>query len=84
MGGGGGGGGGVWMNLLKKFFQVERSSKKLYKLINWFHFLIREGGLPIILIDCMIFLSPFLDATTKMSMSKVSFLEQLASAILCL
>ena len=34
------------------------------------------GGLHVILIDCMIFLSPFLDAT-KMSMSTVSFLAQL-------
>ena len=51
--------------------------------INWFHFLILEGGLLIILIDCMIFLSPFLDVT-RMSMSTVSFLAQLDSGILCL
>ena len=50
---------------------------------NWFHFLFLEGGLLIILIDCMIFLSPFLDVT-RMSMSTVSFLAQLNSGILCL
>ena len=38
----------------------------------------------IILIDCMIFLPPFLDVTTMISMSKVSFLAQLDSGILCL
>ena len=39
--------------------------------LNWFHFLNLEGGLLVILIDCMIFLSPFLDVT-RMSMS-ISF-----------
>ena len=33
-----------------------------------------EGGLLVILIDCMIFVSPFLDVT-RMSMSTVSFLS---------
>ena len=51
--------------------------------LNWFHFLILEGGLLVILIECIIFLSPFLDVT-KMSMSMVSFLIQLDSGILCL
>ena len=51
--------------------------------LNSFHFLILEGGLLVILIDCMIFLSPFLDVT-RMSMSTVSFLAQLDSGILCL
>ena len=50
--------------------------------LNWFHFLILEGGLRIILIDCMTFLSPFLDVR-RMSMSTVSFLAQLNSWILC-
>ena len=36
-----------------------------------------------ILIECMIFLSSFLDVT-RMSRSKVSFLEQIDSGILCL
>ena len=31
--------------------------------LNWFHFLILEGGLLVILIDFMVFLSPFLDFT---------------------
>ena len=43
-----------------------------------------EEGMLIILIDCMIFLPPFLDVTTMISMSKVSFLAQLDSGILCL
>ena len=42
--------------------------------LNWFHFLILEGDLLVILIDCMIFLSPFLDVT-RISMSTVSFLH---------
>ena len=51
--------------------------------INWFQFLLLEGSLLVILIDCMIFLSPFLHVT-RMSMSTVPFLEQLDSGILCL
>ena len=50
---------------------------------SWFHFLILDRSLLIILIDCMIFLSPFLDVT-RMSMSTVSFLAQLDPGILCL
>ena len=42
-----------------------------------------EGGLLVILIDCMIFLSPLLDVT-RVSMSTVSFLKELDSEILCL
>ena len=53
------------------------------KCLNWFHFFIFKGGVLVILIDCIIFLSPFLDVT-KMSMSTVSFLAQLDSGILCL
>ena len=45
-------------------------------LLNWFHFLFLEVGLLVILIDCMIFLSPFVDVT-RMSMSTVSFRTQL-------
>ena len=51
--------------------------------LNWVHFLILEGGLIVILINCMIFLSPFLDAK-MMSISSVSILAQLNSGILCL
>ena len=42
-----------------------------------------QGGLLVILIDCIIFLSPFLDVT-RMSMSTVSFLAWVNSGILCL
>ena len=42
----------------------------------WFHFPFLEGGLLVTLMDCMIFLSPFLDVPT-MSMSTVSFHAQL-------
>ena len=48
---------------------------------NWFHFIALEVDLLVILIDCMIFLSPFLDVT-RMSISTVSFLPQLDSRIL--
>ena len=44
--------------------------------LNWFHFLILEGGLLVILIDCMIFLSAFLHVK-RMSMPTVSFLTRL-------
>ena len=50
--------------------------------LNWFHFLIvLELGQFVILIDCIIFLSPFLDIT-RLSMSTVSFLAQLDFGIL--
>ena len=55
----------------------------LQNWLNWFHFLFLEGGLLVILIDCMIFLLPFLDVT-RMPMSTVSFLARLNSGILCL
>ena len=38
--------------------------------LNWFHFLFVEGGLLVILIDCMAFLSIFIH-DTRMSMSTV-------------
>ena len=49
--------------------------------LNWFHFLIPEGGLLVILIDCMIFPSTLPDVT-RMSMSTFSFLAQLDPGIL--
>ena len=52
-------------------------------LQNWFHFLFLDGVLLVIMMDCMIFPSPFLDLT-KMSMSTVSLLARLESGILCL
>ena len=45
--------------------------------------LLISGGLLVILIDWMIFVSPFLDVA-RISMSTVSFLAQLNSGILCL
>ena len=48
--------------------------------LHWFHFLVLERGLLVILIDCMIFLSTFLDVK-RMSVSTVSFLSQLDSEI---
>ena len=48
----------------------------LQNCLNWFHFLFLVGDLLVFLIDCMIFLSPFLDVT-RMSMSTVSFLAQI-------
>ena len=51
--------------------------------LNWFHFFFLEAGLLVILIDCMIFLTLFLDVT-RMAMSTVSLLAQLGSGILCL
>ena len=43
--------------------------------LNWFHFLILKGGLLVILIDCMIFLSP------RMPTSTVPLVTQLDSGI---
>ena len=53
--------------------------------LNWlgWAFFILEGSLLIILIDCMIFLSQFLDVI-RMSMPTVSFLAQLVSGTLYL
>ena len=53
------------------------------ELTQLFHFYFLKGGLLVILIDSIIFMSPFLDVT-RMSMSTVSFLAQLNSGILCL
>ena len=46
--------------------------------LNWLQFLFVVGGLLVILTDCMIFLSPFLD-DTAMAMSTVFFLAQIIS-----
>ena len=53
-------------------------------LMNWFHFAIFVGDLLIIVIGCMVFLSPFLDVVIRMFMSIVSFFVQLGSGILYL
>ena len=55
----------------------------LLNWLNWFHFLILEGGLLVVLIDCMVFLSPSVDVA-RVFISTVSFLAQLESGILCL
>ena len=44
--------------------------------LNWFHFLILEVGLLVILKDCMIFVSPFQDVT-RMCLLIVFFITQL-------
>ena len=50
--------------------------------VNWFHFLNIEGGLLVVLIDCMNFMSPFLDVMS-ISMSTVLFRTQLNSGVIC-
>ena len=57
-----------------------RCSSRLIQLALLPYF---QGRSTVIVIDCMIFLSPLQDVT-KMSMSTVSFLAQLDSGILCL
>ena len=68
---------------LSLFYRYITLPDVLQNWLSWFHFLFLEGGLLVILIDCMIFLSPFPDVT-RMSMSTVFFLAQLDSGILCL
>ena len=51
--------------------------------LKWFHFFILEVDLLVTLIDCMIFMLPFLDVF-RVSMSTVSFLAQPDSGIVCL
>ena len=55
----------------------------LQNWLNWFHILFLHRNGLVILIDCMIFWSPFREVT-RMSMSTVSFLAQLDPGILCL
>ena len=69
----------VSLSLFYRYY-FGRCSSELAQL---FHMLFLEGGLLVILMDCMIFLPPFLNVT-RMSMSTVSFLTQLDSGILCL
>ena len=63
-------------------YYFHRCSSEL-ALHIWFHFLLLKEGLLVVLTDCMICLSPFLDVT-RMSMLTVSSLAQLDSGILCL
>ena len=62
-----------WVNVasLKLFYRYYFGKCSL-NWLNWFYFLSLEGGLLVILIDCMIFLPPFLNAT-RMSMSTVQY-----------
>ena len=53
------------------------------ELANWFHFLFLEVGLLVILVNCIVFLSPLLDVK-RMSLSTVSFIAQLEPGVLCL
>ena len=55
----------------------------LQNWLSWFRFISLEGGLLVVLIDCMIVLSPFLDVT-RMSMLTVPLLAWLTSGILSL
>ena len=57
-----------------------RCSSELAQLVP---FLYLVGGLLVILIDCIIFLSPFIDVTRR-SISTASFLAQPDTGILCL
>ena len=67
------------LNLFYSYY-FGRCSSELSKLVP-FHFI--KDDLLLILIDRMIFLSPFLDVAS-MSTSTVSFLAELDSGILCL
>ena len=46
---------------LSLFYRCYFGRYALQNWLNWFHFLFLEGGLLLILIDCIIFLSSFLD-----------------------
>ena len=54
----------------------------LQNWLNWLHFRFVEGGLLITLVDCMIFLLPFVDVRW-MSMLANSFITPRGSGILC-
>ena len=54
----------------------------LQNRLNWSYFFFLVGDLLVILIDCIISLSPFLDVA-RMPMPTVSLLAQLGSGILC-
>ena len=70
-------------NVASLYFSIVITlAEVLQNWLNWFHFFFLEEGLPVILIDCMSFLSLFLDVT-RMPISTVS-LAQLDSRILSL
>ena len=68
---------------LKSFLYSYYFSTYIQNWLNWSHFLFLQGGPLVILIDCIIFLSAFLDVTS-MSMSTVSFLTKLDPGLLYL
>ena len=72
----------IWRTVDPSLAVVITLAEVLQNWLNWFHFLFLEEGLPVILIDCMSFLSLFLDVT-RMPISTVS-LAQLDSRILSL
>ena len=49
--------------IMSFFYRYYTLVDVLLNWLNWFHFLLLEEWLLVILIDCMIFLSPFLDVT---------------------
>ena len=51
--------------------------------LNWLHFLILVGGLLVIVIDCMIFLSPFLDVTVIDTMQERLCKRHLKWRLIC-
>ena len=67
------------LSLFYRYYFV-RCSSELAQLVP---LTILKGGLLVMLIDCMIVLSPFVDVT-RMYLSTVFFLAQLNSGILCL
>ena len=67
------------LSLFNRYY-FARCSSELAQLVPLSY---SRGSYIVILIDCMIFLLPFLDVT-RMSISTVSFLAQLNSGILCL
>ena len=69
----------TWLSLFHRCFLVDIHLNRL----NCFHFVIFDGGLLTILINCMIFLSRFVDVT-RISMSTVQFFSQQDPGILCL
>ena len=73
-------------NIYARFPEDTLSVLGSFSIFNVENFHSSSNSEQVILIDCMIFLSPFLDVldVTRMSMSTVSFLTWLNSGILCL
>ena len=70
--------------LLVAVWMLDKLQKQLCTSVSLiFYFLIFMVGPLVLLIDCLIFLSPFLDVI-RISMLTFSFLTQLVSGIICL